>query len=148
MKKTQERRRPKLQITPARAARLYQLVGVLAEADASRERLLSRLGFGLRTFYRELDLLKKCGIKLKQAGKIYQLQSASKEEAQGQLPFPDPQLSFADMAELTRYPGEASKRLAKLWESVTAGNGPAKSKKKSRSKTEPASSKSKHKKEK
>ena len=29
------------------------------------------------------------------------------EQAEGRLPFPDPQLSFAEMAELARYPGEA-----------------------------------------
>ena len=129
-----ERRRPKLQITLARAARLYQLVGVLAEAEASRERLLSRLGFGLRTFYRELELLKKCGIKVKQTVKIYQLQAVSKEEAQGHLPFPDPQLSFAEMAELTQCPGTAPKRLAQLLEGVVSAH--AKSKKKGRPKRE------------
>ena len=139
----EDKRRPKLQITLARASRLYRLVGVLDEANASRERLLTRLGFGLRTFYRELELLKKCGIKVKQTGKVYELQSESREEAQGHLPFPDPQLSFADMAELSSYPGSASKRLGKLLESVVNGHATAKAKKKIRTKAEADASKSK-----
>lgn len=128
----EERRRPKLQITLARASRLYQLVGMLAEAEGSRERLLSGMGIGLRTFYRELELLKKCGIKVRQAGKVYQLQSASREEAQGHLPFPDPQLSFAEMTELSSYPGAASRRLTTLLASVIGGKTTAKSKRKAR----------------
>ena len=38
----------------------------------------------------------------------------STEDAQGRLPFPDPQLSFAEMIELARYDGEAARRLAAL----------------------------------
>ncbi len=79
--------------------------------------MLDQLTIGLRTFYRELDLLKKCGIKVKRDGKTYQLRSTM-AEAEGRLPFPDPQLSFAEMAELTRHPGEAARRLAEIYQSV------------------------------
>ena len=115
-------RRPKLQITLARASRLYRLVGLLADGADSREGILQGLKVGLRTFYRELELLKKCGVKVKQAGKVYQLHTKDKEEAQGRLPFPDPQLSFAEMTELSNYGGPASKRMGKLLESVVGEN--------------------------
>jgi predicted DNA-binding transcriptional regulator YafY len=113
------RRRPGVHITLARAARLHRLVTVLAQGPERREHLLQQLAIGLRTFYRELDLLKRCGVKIKLTQKTYTLRTTA-EEAEGSLPFPDPQLSFAEMAELAQYPGPASKRLAKILESVVS----------------------------
>ncbi|MBV8554261.1 MAG: hypothetical protein JO116_01765, partial [Planctomycetaceae bacterium] len=40
------------------------------------------------------------------------------EDAEGLLPFPDPQLSFAEMAELAQCPGAAGKRLGELLQTV------------------------------
>jgi hypothetical protein len=85
----------------------------------SREVILVRLAIGLRTFYREVDLLKKCGIKVRRDGKTYVLTSTM-AEAEARLPFPDPQLSFAEMAELSRLPGEAALRLAEIYRGVIA----------------------------
>src|SRR5690349_12802082 len=93
------RRRPAVHITLGRAARLHRLVMLLAEKPRGREQVLSTLAIGLRTFYRELELLKRCGVKVQQKDKSYALQGTS-EQAEGRLPFPDPQLSFAEMAEL------------------------------------------------
>ena len=124
MKRTSGRRRPSVHITLARAARLHRLVSILANLPQSRENMLRALGIGLRTFYRELELLKKCGIKVRFASKVYQLQTTA-GEAEGRLPFPDPQLSFAEMAELARCPGEAGRRLAELLASVTMPPEPA-----------------------
>ncbi|GAC1475552.1 MAG: hypothetical protein NVSMB9_28320 [Isosphaeraceae bacterium] len=111
------RRRPAVQISLGRAARLYRLVILLAQNPQTREDILRELEMGLRTFYRELELLKRCGVKVLYRQKTYNLQLTA-EQAQGRLPFPDPQLSFAEMAELARHPGEAAKRLAGLLESV------------------------------
>jgi hypothetical protein len=117
MKRAPARRRPAGHISLARASRLYRLVALLGERPRDRESLLSGLGIGLRTFYRELDLLRRCGIKVQRADRAYNLKSTA-EDAQGRLPFPDPQLSFAEMIELARYEGEAARRLAALLESV------------------------------
>jgi len=118
MKRTSSaRRRPAVHITLARAARLHRLVRLLAESARSRDAILSALGIGLRTFYRELELLKRCGVKVQLKDRMYAL-LATAEQAEGRLPFPDPQLSFAEMAELARYPGEAAQRLARMLESV------------------------------
>ena len=111
------RKRPSVHITLPRAARLLRLVRFLAEEAKSRDKILSSLSIGLRTFYRELELLNRCGVKVRSEDKLYSLHSTA-EQAEGRLPFPDPQLSFAEMAELSRYPGEASQRLASLLASV------------------------------
>jgi hypothetical protein len=110
-------RRPAVHITLGRAARLHRLVMLLAERPRSREAVLAALGIGLRTFYRELELLGRCGVKVQHKDKSYTLH-ATAEQAEGRLPFPDPQLSFAEMAELARHPGEASRRLAQMLASV------------------------------
>lgn len=125
-KKPTARRRPGGHITLARASRLHRLVTTLAESPRAREVLLSTLAVGLRTFYRELELLKKCGIRIRFADGVYVLRTTAKD-AEGRLPFPDPQLSFAEMAELAHHPGEAAKRLAGLLAGV-AGGGMAKPK--------------------
>lgn len=117
MKRTTVRRRPAGHISLGRASRLYRLITLLGEQPRDRDSLLSGLGIGLRTFYRELDLLRRCGIKVPRQERAYTLKGSA-EEAQGRLPFPDPQLSFAEMAELSRYEGEASRRLATLLDSV------------------------------
>jgi predicted DNA-binding transcriptional regulator YafY len=123
-----QRRRPVVQITLGRASRLHRLVTMLDAEATSREELLNRLAIGLRTFYRELDLLKRCGIKVKREEKTYILRSTM-AEAEARLPFPDPQLSFAEMAELARLPGDAARRLDEIYKSVVETPPPAAKKK-------------------
>jgi len=122
------RRRPAVHITLGRAARLHRLVMLLADSPRTRDEILSGLSIGLRTFYRELELLKRCGVKIQHKSKAYVLQGTA-AQAEGRLPFPDPQLSFAEMAELARSPGEAGQRLAELLKTVTNHPEPAKPKK-------------------
>jgi hypothetical protein len=86
---------------------------------------LSELRIGLRTFYRELELLKRCGVKVRFRTKLYTL-SATVEQAEGRLPFPDPQLSFAEMAELAQCDCPAGRRLAALLAEVVNQPGPPK----------------------
>jgi len=119
------RRRPSVHITLGRAARLHRLVMLLAESPRSREQVLGSLGMGLRTFYRELELLKRCAVKVQHRNKAYALQGTA-EQAEGRLPFPDPQLSFAEMAELGRHPGPAAQRLAAMLQTVINAPTPPK----------------------
>jgi predicted DNA-binding transcriptional regulator YafY len=119
------RRRPSVHITLQRAARLHRLVWYLAESARTRDAILARLGIGLRTFYRELELLKRCGVKVRHRNKLYTL-LATAEQAEGRLPFPDPQLSFAEMTELAQCSCEAGKRLAELLASVVNQPAPPK----------------------
>jgi hypothetical protein len=114
---TPGRRRPSVNISLGRASRLYRLVTLLAASPRDRETLLSELGVGLRTFYRELDLLRRCAVKIQRQDRAYSLKTTP-EEAQGRLPFPDPQLSFAEMTELSAGNGPAGQRLNRLLDSV------------------------------
>lgn len=126
-------RRPAVHITLARASRLYRMIGFLNERPRARDSVLLKLEIGLRTFYRELELLDRCGVKVRHKDKSYVLISTA-EQAAGRLPFPDPQLSFAEMAELSKHPGEAAKRLAGLLESVISAPATPKRRKRSRKK--------------
>lgn len=117
------RRRPSVHITLHRAARFHKMVSLLAGSPRARQEVLSHLRIGLRTFYRELDFLKRCGVKIRHKEKLYHL-STTAEEAEGRLPFPDPQLSFAEMAELARCEGPAGRRMAELLASVTRPDEP------------------------
>jgi predicted DNA-binding transcriptional regulator YafY len=119
------RRRPSVHITLQRAARLHRLVRFLATNPRTRASILSDLKVGLRTFYRELELLKRCGVKIRHKAKLYDLVPTA-TEALGRLPFPDPQLSFAEMAELAQCPSPAGKRLAELLATVINQPGPPK----------------------
>jgi len=111
------RRRPSVHITMQRAARLHRLVRFLAGGPRARPAILSELRVGLRTFYRELELLKRCGVKVRHKAKLYHLLPTA-AEAEGRLPFPDPQLSFAEMAELAQCVCPAGTRLAELLATV------------------------------
>ena len=111
------RRRPSVHITLQRAARLNRLVRFLADSPRARSTILSELRIGLRTFYRELELLNRCGVKVRHKVKKYHLVPTA-VEAEGRLPFPDPQLSFAEMAELAQCDCPAGKRLAALLAAV------------------------------
>ena len=119
------RRRPSVHITLPRATRLHRLVRFLAEAPRDRMAILCELQIGLRTFYREWDWLKRCGVKVRQRSRLYSLLTTT-EQAEGRLPFPDPQLSFAEMAELARCDGAAGRRLGALLAEVIERREPPK----------------------
>ena len=119
------RRRPSLHITLPRAARLHRLVRFLAEAPRNRMAILSELQISLRTFYREWEWLKRCGVKVRQRSKLYFLW-ATAEQAEGRLPSPDPRLSFAEVAELARCDCAAGRRLGALLAEVIERREPPK----------------------
>lgn len=134
MKRGSTRRRPAAHITLGRAARLHRLVSSLAESPRPREALLADLKVGLRTFYRELELLRRVGVRIRLIDHAYRMHTTM-EEAEGRLPFPDPQLSFAEMAELSRGTSDAAKRLAEMLTSVVARPVEPTSPKRTRSRT-------------
>ncbi len=108
-----KKRRPGRHVTESRAARLYHLAVLLDDRPQTREEILQALKIKPRTFYRELEFLKRCGVKVRLEGGNYQLQS-SLSTAEFCLPFPDPKLSFAEIAELSSGTGPAARRLAGL----------------------------------
>ncbi len=121
-KKRGRPRRPALHLTRARAARLYRLVHILAESSRTRDQLLKELRIGLRTFYREVELLARSGIRIQYARKAYELRTRL-DAAEERLPFPDPQLTFAEMRQLSGCAGPAAQRLASIYSEVLAVAG-------------------------
>ena len=117
------RQRPVAQVSLSRAARLRHFVLLLAPGPQNRQEIVRRLGIGLRTFYRELELIQRCGIAVRSKDGAYVLMT-SVETAEGRLPFPDPHFCFAEMAELSRSPGAAGRRLAELMARVLQEPGP------------------------
>jgi hypothetical protein len=116
-KRGRTRRRAAATITLTRAARLFQLVRFLSSGPQPRDQVQHGLGIGLRTFYRELEMLKRLGVRIRLDHKTY-LMTSSAEEAEARLPFPDPHLTFAEMRALSSCPGEVGARLAALYNEV------------------------------
>ena len=110
-------RRPAAHLTRGRAARLYQLVRELSEGPKPRAHLLKELRIGLRTFYREVELLARAGIRIQLSRKMYELRTTL-DHAEKRLPFPDPQLTFSEMRQLADCPGMAAQRLAGIYREV------------------------------
>lgn len=88
-------------LTAERAGRLYKLIRFLA-ADASRSRvqITRRLGLDLRGFYRDLGVLRSCGVMIDVNALGYKL-AEDAQAALAKLPFPDPLLSFDDALALS-----------------------------------------------
>jgi hypothetical protein len=118
-----EKRRPSIESGPGismeRAGRLYHLVAALAEGVQTRATLMKRLRSGLRTFYRDLDLLRTLGVDLRTEADGYALHT-SLEEALACVPFPDPELTFGDVMTLMRGRSQAHRKLKHLFELTTA----------------------------
>lgn len=110
-------RRPVLHLTRARAARLYKLVQTLGSGARSRAQMLKTLSIGLRTFYREVELLSRVGVRIRFVKKQYELRTPL-ADVEARLPFPDPQLTFAEMKELSSGAGAAAQRLATIYNEV------------------------------
>ena len=88
-------------VTAKRAARLYRLVKLLGTGAKSRDALCKELRLDIRSFYRDLDLLRASGLHLRLRDRNYVL-PVSAVQALGFVPFPDPQLSLAEAQALAR----------------------------------------------
>ena len=88
-------------ISGPRAGRLYRLLKSLSRGPMSRPQLLKRLKVGMRTFYRDVDLLRECGIVIEPGESGYALET-SLDAALSLVPFPNPQLTFGDVVTLMK----------------------------------------------
>ena len=105
-------------ITDDRAGRLYRLVQLLSKGRMNRASLLKKLKVGVRTFYRDVDLLRGCGVSLETAEDGYELKD-DVEKALFKIPFPDPELSFGDVMNLVKGKGPSQTRLREAFHRVT-----------------------------
>ena len=116
---------PDPRISSRRAARLYRLLTILAESARSRQQLIKQGRAGMRTFYRDLSFLETCDIKVQMTDGRYELASSLQESLE-KLPFPSPELTFADVIELSRGKGKASQKLRAQFVELTREAPPKK----------------------
>ncbi len=108
-------------VTAERAARLYRLLHLLATAPQSRDSLKKRLRLDVRSFYRDLELLRSAGITVPMREGYYALDEKV-SVATALLPFPDPRLTLGEVAELARGRSPTHRKLkAQLAEITGAG---------------------------
>ncbi len=84
-----------------RATRLYRLVELLGDGPRTRAQILSKLKIDIRTFYRDLELLRDCHIDVALDSRKYALVPNVKD-ALLVLPFPDPCLTLGDAQVLAK----------------------------------------------
>jgi hypothetical protein len=87
-------------VTLERAARLCRLLHLLAATPQARAALARRLRLDVRSFYRDLGLLRSQGISLTLANGRYRL-NGPLEEAIDRLPFPDPHFTLGEAMRLS-----------------------------------------------
>jgi hypothetical protein len=101
-------------VTAERAARLHRLVQILATGPQTRDALRRRLRLDVRSFYRDLellrDLLRDSAVAVPLEGRHYRLEG-SEAAAVALLPFPDPHLRFGEVAQLARGRTAAAQKL-------------------------------------
>jgi predicted DNA-binding transcriptional regulator YafY len=101
----------------ARAARLYRLLQLLRQGPQTRETLTRRLGRDVRSFYRDLDLLRASGMKLPLRDGRYHLRETVRG-AVARLPFPDPILTLGEAKELAKGHTPAHRKLREQIERI------------------------------
>ena len=102
---------PVMTLTAARAARLYKLLTLLADAPQPRRTLLVRLKLDLRSFYRDLEALRKMGIDLQLGTNNRYTLPCDLSLALEKLPFPDPGLNVRDVLQLVNGTTAAHRKL-------------------------------------
>ncbi len=113
-------------VTALRAARLHRLVTLLAAGPQTRDALRKRMRMDVRSFYRDLELLRTAGIKVPLRERRYEL-SMDAATAYRLLPFPDPHLNLGDAQQLAKGQSPAHRKLKALIARIV---GPASGRKK------------------
>lgn len=92
---------PQVSVSLDRAARLYRLVELLGDGPRTRAMILNKLKIDIRTFYRDLELLRDCKIQINLIKRKYSVLLPVKD-ALATLPFPDPCLSMGEAQVLAK----------------------------------------------
>jgi predicted DNA-binding transcriptional regulator YafY len=106
-------------VTAERAARLHRLLTLLAAGSQTRDGLRRQLKMDVRSFYRDLELLRAAGIMVPLRQGHYSL-SVKAEAAYRLLPFPDPHLTLGEAVQLARGTSPAHRKLKKLISQIVA----------------------------
>jgi predicted DNA-binding transcriptional regulator YafY len=116
-KKRTSARRSSAAVTARRAPRLYRLLKLLGKGPQTRAKLIRQLALDIRSFYRDLNLLRDAGIEVLLQGGHYLLQGTV-TAAVARLPFPDPLLTLGEAQQLARGRSAAHRRLKKLIDQI------------------------------
>lgn len=108
----------RMRVSGQRAGRLYRLLTQLEQGPVARAQLVKKLKVGTRTFYRDIDLLRECGVKIETRNDGYELKMTL-ESALQKLPFPDPQLTFGDVVALQKGRTQSHKKLKGILDNMT-----------------------------
>jgi predicted DNA-binding transcriptional regulator YafY len=100
-------------VTAERAARLYRLLTLLAAGAQTRDSLRRQLKMDVRSFYRDLELLRTAGILVPLRQGRYSLDVRGDTVYQ-RLPFPDPHLTLGEAIQLARGSSPGHRKLKKL----------------------------------
>jgi hypothetical protein len=104
-------------VTAERAARLQRLLKLLGKGSRTRPRLLRLLRVDIRTFYRDLELLRECGIEIEVGDRGYVLEDNA-DRCIARLPFPDPNLTLGEARILAKGRSQVHKKLKKLLKEI------------------------------
>ena len=105
-----------LSLTPERATRLYQFLSLLESGPKTRPQLEKKLKIGLRTFYRDLEVLRAMDIDVATQNKKHVLND---RDWKSKLRVPDPCLSFAEAEALASGKSAANKKIAAMVADLT-----------------------------
>ncbi len=113
---------PSIQATVSleRATRLYRLVELLGDGPRTRTQVLSKLKIDIRTFYRDLELLRECKIDVALESRKYSLVPSVKE-AVLVLPFPDPCLTLGEAQLLAKGRTRIHQKLRDVLKQIVKG---------------------------
>src|SRR5579883_1729332 len=98
-------------VTVDRFVRLYRMVKLLASGPQTRETMMRRLRLDVRGFYRDLDLLRSCGVSIALTAGRSTLEQDAKD-ALALLPFPHPRLTLGAAQTLAKGRSPAHRALA------------------------------------
>jgi hypothetical protein len=104
-------------VTLERAVRLCRLVQLIGQKPRPREELMRRLQLDVRSFYRDLVMLRAAGIDLHLRKRQYHLDE-DLDQAVGRLPFPDPHLTLAQAVQVAKGRTPVHQKLRHLIEQV------------------------------
>ncbi len=88
-------------VTVDRAQRLFRMLNLLGKGPQTRVVLTRKLRLAVRGFYRDLEILRGVGIRVKLHDSRYQLED-DLAGALERLPFPDPNLTLGEARLLGR----------------------------------------------
>jgi hypothetical protein len=110
---------PSASVSMERAVRLYRLVQLLGLGARTRAAILKKLRIDIRTFYRDLELLRDYRIEIGLVRRKYEL-ALPVRDALSMLPFPDPGLTLGEAQQLARGRTRIHKKLRTLLRQIIA----------------------------